>query len=176
MLAQIRYAEMAYKGAGGARDLAEARIFYKMAADQRDPQAMYRYAEMAYEGEGGPADFAEARKYFRDAADYLGEEEQFRYAQMAYKGEGGPQNLEEAKKNYKKAADRGHAEARFHYANMLAEENKIHEAVNYYELAYEQGLKDAYDKLLQYEPDYEKRRLKEIEFKTYLFLIKNRGE
>lgn len=69
--AALRYAEMAYNGIGGPKDLEEARSYYARAANGIEeyvqPKAMFRLAQMMQKGEGGKKERKEAERFFEKA-------------------------------------------------------------------------------------------------------------
>jgi len=158
--AQCKYAKLACRGEKGEQNYCIARTYFGRSAAQGNVKALYCLAHMAYEGVGGLQNLEEARQCFERVVNnptnpYLSKLALEKYVEMAYKREGGQINLEEAKGYFEKAADQGHEKALFYYANMLAKENKIDDALKYYELAYKKGSKEALDSLLKYKPDYE---------------------
>lgn len=67
-VAQFSIALLHYRGQGVAMNHAEARRWYKLAADRGYGRAQVNLAIMCAEGEGGPRDFVEAYKWFTLAA------------------------------------------------------------------------------------------------------------
>jgi TPR repeat protein len=159
------YARRCHSGAGWSQDLADARKFYKRAADKNHSKAAYYLATFFRSGIGGDKDEAQAKKYMKIAADksdvstacyeyaMMGpadakayfeksadkghKESQYEYATRCYGDE---------KKTYlKKAADQSHKEAQKEYADCIRYSNAI-EARKYYKKTSEKGLESAQEK------------------------------
>jgi TPR repeat protein len=141
------YAYMCSMGAEGPKDPEEARNYYKMAADQGDPEAQNNYACRCQNGKGRPEDLEEARKYFKMAADQGLQEAQKTYASMCRKGEGGSKDFNEARTYFKMAIAQGSMEAQLGYALMChdgeGEPEDLKAAREYFKMAADQGLKEA---------------------------------
>ena len=98
---------------------AQAREWYRLAAEQGMPQAQHCHGAMLCQGEGGPADPAAARLEFRHAADQGHVESQFTYAFLLRQGLGGAVDWVTARAYFQMAADQGHPEAQYSLAVML---------------------------------------------------------
>jgi TPR repeat protein len=65
--AQERLGEMYYRGIGEPQNYARAKHWFEMAADQREPFALYNLGIMSRDGLGTEIDFDQARVYFTKA-------------------------------------------------------------------------------------------------------------
>lgn len=97
----------------------EARVYFKMAADQGHSSCQFLYAQSLVEGVEGDTDFPTARTYFQLAAAQGDPRAQVIFASMCAEGEGGAIDLVLARMNYKLAADQGNPVAQRVYAHML---------------------------------------------------------
>eukprot|EP01065_Artemidia_motanka_P014290 TRINITY_DN18253_c0_g1_i1.p1 TRINITY_DN18253_c0_g1~~TRINITY_DN18253_c0_g1_i1.p1 ORF type:complete len:493 (+),score=188.33 TRINITY_DN18253_c0_g1_i1:49-1479(+) len=66
---QLRLGFMYHEGTGVERDVQEAALLFKLAADQGSAKAQHNYAVCCLHGEGVPQSEETARRYFRLAAD-----------------------------------------------------------------------------------------------------------
>ena len=73
-------------------DYAEARKWYRRAAERGDTSAQYRLGTMYEDGEGVPQDYAEARKWYRLAAEQGAAYAQSSLGEMYAGGRGVPQD------------------------------------------------------------------------------------
>jgi TPR repeat protein len=94
--------------------------WYRMAAQQGNPDAQKQLGVMYEEGDGVPKDAVEAEKWFRKAvigtrekAEHGDPEAQANLGTMYYKGMGLPKDNDEAEKWYRKAAAQGNKYAQF---------------------------------------------------------------
>jgi TPR repeat protein len=93
-------------GEGVPQDYAEARKWYRLAAEQGDASAQSNLGWMYDSGDGVPQDYAEARKWFRLAAEQGNARAQFNLGVMYGSGKGVPQDYVEAHKWLNVAASR----------------------------------------------------------------------
>jgi TPR repeat protein len=126
----FEYAHKCHKGTDWDKDLVDARLFYKKAADKDHVEAAFEYAKMCRDGIGGDQDCADALEYFKKAADKDHVEAAFAYAMM---------DPADARVYLKKAADKEHKEAQYKVALVCEEPEKR----QYLKKSANQGHKDA---------------------------------
>lgn len=124
-------------------DYEKASYYFKIAADQGNPDAMYNYGRMLLRGKGVVSNKEEACYYFQMAAERGNVKAMNNYGMMLFNGEGVQSNKVKASHYFKKAADRGNVKAMHNYGMMLCkgkgiQENK-REASRYIKMAADQG-------------------------------------
>lgn len=119
-------------------------IFFKIAADHGNIDAMTNYATILYNGEGVKIDKKEANYYFKIAANKGNSNAMHHYSQALMKGDGVQMNKNEALCYLKMSADKGNPDAMFEYGMMLLNgDNDVlinkEEAAIYFKNAAEKG-------------------------------------
>ncbi|MEP4114306.1 MAG: SEL1-like repeat protein, partial [Nitratireductor sp.] len=109
--AQYRIGNLYEKGVGVERDLAKAKTWYQLAADQGNASAMHNLAVLFAMGGDGPRDNDSAARWFMKAAELGVKDSQFNLGILAAKGLGVPQNLEESYKWFALVAEAGDKDA-----------------------------------------------------------------
>ena len=123
--AQYRIGNFYEKGLGIDRDIAKAKTWYQMAAEQGNASAMHNLAVLFAMGADGTADNESAARWFQNAAELGVKDSQFNLGILAAKGVGMPQSLEESYKWFAlvaKTGDRDAAAKRDEIANALRPE------------------------------------------------------
>ena len=163
------------EGKGVRRDYAEAIKWFKKAAEQKNPDALYQLGLASYEGKGVPLDLDEAIKWFKKAAKKGNADAQekldsmkelvelyesakkgnstalFNLGAAYYFGQKGVQtNEEEAIKWWKKAAEAGVLEAQYNLGAYYHNHHRYSAAAEWYRKAAEQGEVEAMNKLAFY--------------------------
>src|SRR5690606_34223392 len=113
------------KGIGVARDIAEAKRWYRQAAESGNASAMHNLAVLHAMGAEGDADNEAASRWFLRAAELGVRDSQFNLGILSAKGVGMEQNLQEAYKWFAlvaKAGDKDAAEKRDEIARALRPE------------------------------------------------------
>jgi TPR repeat protein len=93
------------------QDVAQARRWFRLAADQGFAIAQYNLGVMCMNGQGAPVDYAEALRWFLAAAEQQNASAQFSVGVFYERGRGVGQDHAEAVRWYRRAADRGDAAA-----------------------------------------------------------------
>lgn len=104
---QIKLGDMYRKGEGVERDVAEAAIWYHLAAEQGNPDAQVKLGDLYRRGEDFPRDAAEAVMWYRRAAEQGNRWGQIKLGDMYYRGEGVPQDIAVAEALYRRTAKKG---------------------------------------------------------------------
>jgi TPR repeat protein len=106
---------------------AEARLWFKKAADQVHVPAMLWYAKACEEGIGGPQDHPEALRYFQLAAANGDADGHYAVGQYHYEGVvvTGTPEFSIAAREFDAAAKQGHATAMVNLACMMAGEEGV---------------------------------------------------
>jgi hypothetical protein len=123
-------------------DYAEARQWYRQAAEQGSVSAQVNLGVMCVDGQGGPQDDQEAVYWYSRAADQGDAMAQFNLGAMYVEGQGVTPNLDEAMRWYHQAANQGNAPAQFSLGVLYEQTpGTIHlqEALQWYRKAAEQG-------------------------------------
>ena len=102
----------------GAKDYAEARKWFRLAADLGLAEAQLNLGVVCELGEGAPKDFQEAHNWFRKAADQGNASAQFSLGVLYERGLGVTQDYAEAAQWYRKAADQGDAAAQLNLGTL----------------------------------------------------------
>ncbi|MBZ4193079.1 MAG: sel1 repeat family protein [Candidatus Contendobacter sp.] len=121
---------------------AEARQWYRQAAEEGNISAQVNLGVMCVAGQGGPLDYQEALYWYGRAADQGDAVAQFNLGAMYVEGQGVARNFEEAMRWYRKAADQSHAPAQFSLGILYEQTpGTIHlqEALQWYRKAADQG-------------------------------------
>lgn len=119
------YARALDQGDGVPRDEAEARIWYKKAADLGSPRAHYLAGLTYANGAGVEQDLEKAARSFTEAAERGHAEAQVRLGRAFINGEGVERDVLWGCRWYDRAAVQGNADAQFAYAVQLASGNNI---------------------------------------------------
>ena len=147
VIAQYNLGVMYGKGHGVPQDDAEAVKWYRMAAEQGDPDAQYNLGVRYGEGRGVPQDDTEAVKWYRMAAEQGDPDAQYNLGVRYGEGRGVPQDDTEAVKWYRMAAEQGHIWAQYDLGVMYGQGHGVPqddaEAVKWHRMAAEQGDPDA---------------------------------
>lgn len=112
-VAQTLVGVLLSRGLGVPRDAKAAAFWFKQAAENDDPPAMFRYALLLMEGEDVPRDKAKADEMMKKAAEAGNASAQFNYAQMLVADNPGERGLEQALPYYEKSAEQGIADAQY---------------------------------------------------------------
>lgn len=120
-------------------DYEQASRYFKIAADEGNPEAQVEYALWLISGIGGPRNYFEAAEYCKMAVDQNEPKALLLYHDFLIKGEGVEKNVNKAILLLKKAADIGLAEAQARYALMLHEgkylNQNMDESISYAKMA-----------------------------------------
>lgn len=134
-----RLGTMYTRGAGVARDLAEAARWYRMGAAAGNTAAMTELALMLIEGQGVERNTAEGLQFLRKAADNGNLFAMWRYGGIMLEGKHVAKDPTQAAQIYQRAAEAGYAPAMVDLAVMHANGNGLPrnytEAVRWYEKA-----------------------------------------
>ena len=129
------------------KDYIEAVKWYRIAAEQGNPEGQIRFGYMYYWGLGVTKDNAEALKWFRIAAERGDADAQNNLGFMYDNGYCVTPDKTEALKWYRKAADQGYADAQYNLGNLFRKGYGVTqdytEAVKWYRKAAEQGYVNA---------------------------------
>jgi hypothetical protein len=150
---QCKLGEMYGTGSGGVlKDTAEEARWYRMAAEQGDPNGQNALGGMYRRGEGVPQDYAEAARWLRKAAEQGNVYGQGWLASMYEDGNGVKQDRPQALYWYDKAAQQGDSWARDQAQRLRASMVKL------------PGANDAESSVAESQPHIERRlALDEIE-------------
>jgi TPR repeat protein len=85
-------------GEGVPQSDAEALMWFRMAADQGDPEAQYNVGNCYADGKGVPLDYAQAVAWYRKAAEQGDADAQYNLGAMCAAGRGVAQDYVEAHK------------------------------------------------------------------------------
>lgn len=107
---------------GFPKNIDEAILFLKYAADHDHEQALFTYANMLIEGKIVPLDYLTAFHYFKKSAELYHNEISYIKCGMFLEAQN---QLELAKKYYIKAMDNGNLDAVCHYAYILEKESEL---------------------------------------------------
>jgi TPR repeat protein len=120
--AQTLIASLYERGLGVRRDMAEARAWYRLAADGGDAAAQFSYA-MILLSEGGPAgpNGSQARYWLEKSAAAENAAAAFNLGQLIVALNPGPSGYAEAIPHYRSAANAGIADAQYKMAQIHAE-------------------------------------------------------
>ena len=125
------------------QEYAEAKRWYRKAADQGDAVAQNKIGVLYDNGLGVPQDSAEAARWYRMAAEQGDALAQNNLGLLYANGRGVPQDYAEAMRWYRKAADQGHAGAQTEigvlYANGRGVPKDYTEAARWCREAADQG-------------------------------------
>ena len=125
------------------QDFTEAAKWYRKAADQENPGALYNLGQMYRKGEGVEQDHTEAVKWYRKAAEQGHLNAQHNLAVMYCDGLGVQQDYKGAAKWYRKAAEQGDSYAQNELGRMylqgLGVKQDYKEAANWHQKAIDQG-------------------------------------
>ena len=125
------------------QDYSEAVMWFRLSADQGDPDGQSSLGEMYYFGQGVPQNYTAAAKWYRRAADQGDADSQTSLGDMYFLGQGVPQSHAEAVKWFRLAADQGDAFGQlslgYMYRNGLGVAQNHAEAVRWYRLSAGQG-------------------------------------
>jgi len=108
--AMVELGVMLAKGAGVAKDEAQARALFQRAAQAGNPRGATNLAAIGADG-GAPSDPAQARALLEQAAATNSAEAEFQLGMMEANGTGGPKDDVAARAMFAKAAAQGHAAA-----------------------------------------------------------------
>ena len=141
--AQFRLASSYYFGKGVPQDYAEALRWYKMAADQGEPDAEDGLGYMYFAGRGSKQDYAEALRWYKRAAEHGNAKGQFDLGTVYNEGIGLPPDYIEASRWFLKAADQNYANGEdalgyMYYAGRGLPQDYV-QAFSWYRKAAEQG-------------------------------------
>jgi TPR repeat protein len=118
----------------------EAAVFYRMAAQARNPHGLYGWGLLLLLGRGVPQDIVRAAQCFQEAADAGVMSAVEEYARALHLGRGVEQNLPEALQKYKLGADHGRQKCQYYYARMRLNgeggPKNVPEALRYYGMAH----------------------------------------
>jgi TPR repeat protein len=143
--AQFDTGERYFRGQRGAnKDLAQAFIWYRKAAEQGIANAQANLAYIYQSGQGAPQDLALALFWYRKAADQGFAYAQFNLGRMYAQGQGVVlQNYGQAFGLYRKAADQGLADAQFNlgilYQNGQGVPQDYAQSIAWYRKSADQG-------------------------------------
>ena len=84
------------RGQGIPRDDAEAIRWYRLAAEEGNPEAKYSLGVMYSKGQGTPQDYTEAIFWFKQLADEGDPDAQYNLGVLYWKGQGVPADLVQA--------------------------------------------------------------------------------
>ena len=125
------------------KDLEQAALWYRKAADQGYAKAQFNLGWSYENGEGVEKDLEQAALWYRKAADQGYAKAQFNLGWSYENGEGVEKDLEQAALWYRKAADQGYAVAQFNlgvlYMNGKGVEKDLEQAALWYRKAADQG-------------------------------------
>jgi len=105
-------------GQAGAKDHAEGRKWFRLAADKGLAEAQLNLGVMCELGEGAPRDLREAHHWFRKAADQGNAGAQFNLAVLYERGLNVSEDHGEAARWYRKAADQGDPAAQLNLGTL----------------------------------------------------------
>lgn len=151
--AQLHLGDAYFKGEGVEKDLAEAVIWYRKAADQGVAIAQNSLGDCyRYRYGVGRHNFTEAVKWYRKAAEQGNVNAQKNLGGLYYKGVGSiKKDLKEAAKWYRMAAEQGDVGAQYFLGNAyyygLGVDKDLAESEKWYCRAAEQGNAEAQEKL-----------------------------
>ncbi|TGQ69341.1 hypothetical protein EN829_029485 [Mesorhizobium sp. M00.F.Ca.ET.186.01.1.1] len=154
--AQYMYARMLQDGRGVASDLAQARLWFKRAADAGMADAQAALAEMLLNGRGGEQSSPAAAYLFKQAAAAGHVGAMFAIAALYESGQGLSFDHKAAQKWFLAAAERGHGHAQLMLGRYLSkgiagELNPVAARI-WLERAMAQGVNEAADELAELEP------------------------
>ncbi len=154
--AQYMYARMLQDGRGVASDLAQARLWFKLAADAGMADAQAALAEMLLNGRGGEQSPLAAAHLFKQAAAAGHVGAMFAIAALFETGQGLSVDHLAAQKWFAAAAERGHGHAQLMLGRYLSQgiagERDPVSARIWLERAVAQGVHEAADELAELEP------------------------
>lgn len=131
------------KGEGVEQNFSEAVSYYRISAEEGDPEGQYNYGLSYYNGNGVNQDYNEALKWFRLAADQGNNKAQFNIGLSYYYGEGVIQDFVEAVKWFRLSAEQGNDKAQYAigtcYYNGEGVTQDYIEGVKWIRLSAEQG-------------------------------------
>ena len=138
---------MYFNGYGVPQNYSEAIKYFKLAADQGDPQSQTALG-LIYDNEDGiNQDYTLAVKYYEMAASQYFAQAQYNLAIMYEKEYGVVQDFALAERYYKLAADQEYVDAQYNLGMMYEDGKKIKQnyskALHYYKLAASQGYSNA---------------------------------
>ena len=137
--AQCNVAYYYEKGQGIAKDLVQAAIWYRKAAEQGHPISQYNLGCLYDKGDGVKQDNEEAFFWYRKATEQGYAQAQSSLGVFYIVGKGVKSSGEKAVYWWRKAAEQGHAQAQFELANCYAIGENVAkdevEAYAYYNLA-----------------------------------------
>jgi TPR repeat protein len=120
-VAQTLLAELLARGLGVRQDFKEAAGWYKLAADQGDPEALYALGRLYIDGRGVEKDAARAAELFRQAGD-LGQVTALReLGYLHLRGEGAEKDEFRAAAYLTRAANGGDSDAQFTLGGLFVE-------------------------------------------------------
>lgn len=141
------------------QDLSEALRWYRLAADQGDPNAQNNLGAMYHNGMGAPIDIAEAAKWYRPAAEQGLAIAQYNVGLLCLWGTGIPQDELQAADWLHKAASQGHIEACCDLGTMYrfgrGVEKRISTAAEFHVIAALEGDVTAIGNLAEYAAEIE---------------------
>ena len=130
-------------GEGVSRDDAEAAKWFRMAAEQGNPDAQVNLGLMYRYGEGVQRSVSEAVEWYRKAAEQGNADGQLFLGLMYDEGAGVPRNLDEALKWYRMSANQGNSSAQFNIGSKYRRGNGVPQndtwAANWYRKSAEKG-------------------------------------
>ena len=129
-------------GYGVKADAAEAKEWFRKAAEQGDPEAACYLGRICGEGLTGPADYRAAARWFRFAAEAGYRDAELALAEYLEHGLGLRASMEQALKWYEKACEHGSGRAAVRLGDHALESgnaDRLERAERYYTLAAENG-------------------------------------
>lgn len=143
--AQLQYGCSLYNGDDGVSvDIKKSAYYFKLAADQNDPNGLCFYGECLFNGDGVDKNFEEACSYYMRAAQLGNSTAILHYGYCLAKGIGVPQDDEEAVRMFHIAADKGEEYGINNYADCRYKgkggPRDVAEAARYYRLSSRKGL------------------------------------
>jgi TPR repeat protein len=119
--AQTLLGELLSRGLGVKQDLAAAADWYRLAADQGDPEALYALGRLYLEGSGVEQDFAKAAELFEQAAKKGQPVAARELAYLLLQGKGRDKNAMLAAAYLRRAAGTGDVDAQFALGGLFVE-------------------------------------------------------
>jgi len=137
--AQFNVANGYYHGVGVEKDLSNAFAWYQKAAEQGFVEAQFSLGVMYRNGEETPANDVQAFEWYKKAADSGHATAQLIVAKMYDTGTGAAINKDLARNLYEISASQYGADSQFELAEFYLREGENSAAVEYYQLAADQG-------------------------------------
>jgi TPR repeat protein len=139
---QYRLSVSYARGRGTVKDMSEAAVWCRRAAEQGHLDAMRTLAVCHENGLGVPMDSAEMVKWYRKAAEKGDAQSQFKLGAFHADGEVVEKDMEKAEYWTRKAADQGHKIAQSNMGTFIVvrrDQNRGAEAFNWFKLSAQQG-------------------------------------